>query len=188
MVLSIVTARDVKRYAENSLPESQRLDVELTLLDDDRARELVLQTANHDANSSPSSAMKGALVSALVVCRKCVEDYNAMLRIDEGPPDILSFARKRAAPREELITEISGLLTSDAARTAPPLRAGNGEDAIDCALAVRRVLKRESELAKELRLAFSVTQAPVWKAKTAGWIAQIDNDLFRLTRLAQAFC
>ena len=107
MELGIVTANDVNRYVENSLSESGRKVIEQTLLDDERARQLVIEKSDKDEAPPLAEDAVEKLASTVEVCQQCLVGYE-VLQSGDGPAPFLDFAADRFVKRWTYRSAIAG--------------------------------------------------------------------------------
>ncbi len=184
MELGFVSTSDVKRYAENSLPERRHKAIEQTLLDDERARQLVIEKTGADNIPSPSAITAEKLALSVDACQKCLVRYE-MIAAGDGTAPLQAFAADRFVKRWSLLQTIRQLLVEDAgaSNAIGEFQENAGEPHAIGDLDVDQIIHNDSILAARLRAAFDAASVPFWKARLAGWIATIDNDIFRLGRL-----
>lgn len=185
--LSIVMASDVRRYAKGELlPRQQREAVEQALIDDDRARRLVINTipAENVLRDIPETTSL-LLGNSLKACVKSIRAYEDLLMPRHLPETVARLATIRHHARKSMFADIArhclnlsqedcdfGYVSMPAEKKRTAL-----EDAIGAAaIHDRKLLSRLSE-------AYAAPAAPFLKAEMAAWISEIHEDTTRIAWL-----
>ena len=183
--LGIVAAKDVQRYAEESLPDAKRPAIERALLDDDRARQLVIKNAGNDDVPPPSAATAQKLALSVNACQQCIMEYEIM-KSGDGFGPLLDLVADRFVKRWSLLKRVLQSLDESADELADFQKPADTPSEISSD-APERVIQQDSILSRTLQEAFDAASTPIWKARIADWIAAIDDDIFRLMRLKRVY-
>ncbi|WP_411820873.1 hypothetical protein ABFZ85_06730 [Hyphococcus formosus] len=176
--LNIVTMDDVQQYVDGRLPANRRNMIEETLIEDDRVREYI--TAKADGPQEPTDETIDLLGKAVTPCNDTIAKYQD-LTLSESGERITDFVKGRLWGRRRLLDQLLSLSrVSEPANDQDDGAFSNFEPSKCVALAALADL----ELMIQLRSAFDAAKSPLWKAKIAGWISDVDNDRLRISWLA----
>lgn len=175
--LTIVAAETVRRYADGDLPADMRKLVEATLLDDARARRLVIERAIKTRANALSRRAAGHLERCVNACAAASKAYSGLYQ----SADVLTVrqaAAARARSRDALLTDMrrhfrAEFMEQACSGRAPPEKDGKTPPA---ATLLNRAETLDEELMRALMNAFEASIEPVWKARIARWIAYLKTD------------
>ena len=184
--ITIINAETVRQYARGGLNAEDRAMVEEILLDDDRARELVESGAPTD-NIEPlfGLALEYAR-SAMESCGKSVAYYEMLAQLGE-PATVKEYAQSRFGSRWAMLDDIRAAI--------PPNKRGlvefvhvqpSGANRSPTAL-IAAANEEDNRLLTQLSAAFRVVAPPLWKARIAKHITQIERDKTKVAWLTSAF-
>lgn len=175
--LNIVAASDVRRYAADILlPQPKREAVEHVLLDDDRARDLVVQVSKR----FPKNMTRQLEAKSRQACKAgmdAVNAYYALIRTNGACSRTRTLAACRIHLRKSLLQSLQSLLPHSEAA------AINSESVSSSVLAGKSERFLPEEVAKldflfirALRACFHAPSHPYYKAKFANFIAVMNNE------------
>lgn len=179
--LNIVTMDDVRLYAENRLPSHRREIVEQTLIEDDRVRDFV--EAKADGPEKPAEETVTQLQATLDACEDSISCYQSLAG-SAAPEKLSEFARSRVWVRRRLLDRLvalTGVLEARESKTEAVSSQNN-----DASEKIASVVQADLGLMIKLRSAFDSAKAPLWKARIASWISDVDNDRLRISWLSSA--
>jgi len=180
--LGFVTENEVMLYMRNALPEGRQRDVEQALLDDERARDMIVARSNLDVQEEPPYALREKLKRSAAACLTCIESYRNAKRGDDAGFDETADIAENLGHRRSLRQQIEGALGRELAPDAglPNSLVGGQEQPV-------QTLPRRCDLAllESLADAFNTAISPLWKARIAGWISGMREQLNRQDWLKQ---
>ena len=186
--VNIVSSAVIKKYAHDDLQDDSIDIVEQTLLDDERAREVVTAEAPPPTPELLNCEAKQALRDCADLCQETVVRYETLSRKD-GPETIVGFAESRFGARWQMLYEMKKLSEEENAES-DSVSVINGapipEDE-SLRVAVNTAVEKDNLLEQKLVSAFDLTAAPSWKAKIADWAARVQADRSRIAWLQSAF-
>ncbi|MEX6633396.1 hypothetical protein [Hyphococcus lacteus] len=179
--LNIVTMDDVRLYAENRLPSCRREIVEQTLIEDDRVRDFV--EAKSDGPEKPAEETMSQLKASLGACDDSISCYRSLAN-SEVPAKVSEFAQSRVWARRRLLDRLVALTgVTEAHEGGTKATAFQNNETSE---KIASVVRADLGLMIKLRSAFDSAKAPLWKARIASWISDVDNDRLRISWLSSA--
>lgn len=178
--ITILSAADMQRYAQGALSGEEEQLAEGALLDDERARKLVLDT--NAPQPEPLSAKSIKLIKDCArACEKAVVKYEDLSR-NADSETVRKFAGVRFSERWKLLSDILRVTQRDTQKSLHISPASSEKPS--SAEALRQAAKKDLALEQALESAFHASTAPKWKAKIAEWLAVLVYDKDRVAWLS----
>lgn len=181
--LNIIAASDVRRYAADVLlPQPKREAVEHVLLDDDRARNLVVKVSKR-CPKSMSRQFEVKLRQACNAGMNAVNAYYALAGMNDASSRTRAFAASRIRSRKSLLQSLGKLLPQEqAASLNVQARSISGLNSTQHSHAdlAERIAELDRLFVRALRACFNAPSHPYYKAKIASLIAVIENEHDRI--------
>lgn len=174
--ITILTPVDMQLYADGELSGNDKELAEGALLDDERARQLVLNS-DGPSTSDPTSKCTELLNACVWACEKAVVAYESISRSAQTET-IRRFAGNQFSERWKLLSDITSFTSTDDTSTRI-IECKNSKNTLTTET-LQQAERDDLALEKALQSAFDSPAPPKWKAKIAEWLAALRYERDRI--------